>query len=202
MRFGHFFISIITLFSAVTVALSKNPMNAIVFLIITFFNAFVLTMYFNIAFLGLLFVLVYVGAVAILFLFIIMMLNLKPQNINIFNIGIIKNYIFLIAFGLICWCYLRIELGALFPESNQADLIMSRGLINHFDEFNNLEVVGQAFFNYFSTCFLISGLILLVALLGPILLSFNFAHKGVTGQSKSLQLAASDNKLRLFFSSH
>ena len=73
----HFFLCTIVCITGLFVFLTNNPVHSILFLILTFFNSAVLLFLLNAEFLGLIFIIVYVGAIAVLFLFVVMMLNVK-----------------------------------------------------------------------------------------------------------------------------
>jgi NADH:ubiquinone oxidoreductase subunit 6 (subunit J) len=73
----HYFFSFLLLLSSIFVFISKNPVHSVLFLILTFCNAAGILFLFNAEFLGLVFIIIYVGAIAVLFLFVVMMLNVK-----------------------------------------------------------------------------------------------------------------------------
>ena len=77
MLFLHSFLTFLLLFSSVFVLISENPVHSVLFLILTFCNAAAILLLLNVEFLGLIFIIVYVGAIAVLFLFVVMMLNVK-----------------------------------------------------------------------------------------------------------------------------
>jgi len=178
MTLLHSYICVITIFAGLMVSFSKQPMNSIVFLLITFFNAFILLCYFNVEFLGLLFVLVYVGAIAILFLFVIMMLNLKLRSNNILSFNAVGKTLFIVAFIYGFCFFIILFLDDLFAQNEHFYYYHDINSFFQVESFNNIEVVGQTLFNYFSGCFLVAGLVLLVALIGSIVLTFNFNLKG------------------------
>ena len=74
-----YFFSIITVFSAVMVTISRNTVNSVFFLILVFVSVSILFILIGAEFLGMIMLIVYVGAVAVLFLFIVMMLNISEQ---------------------------------------------------------------------------------------------------------------------------
>ena len=73
----HYFFITILLLSSLFVLISQNPVHSVLFLILAFCNASGILFLFNAEFLGLVFIIIYVGAIAILFLFVVMMLNVK-----------------------------------------------------------------------------------------------------------------------------
>ena len=70
------------LISAYMVIFAKNPIYSVLFLVLVFFNSVAILILMNAEFLGMIFMIVYVGAIAILFLFVVMMLNLKTNELN------------------------------------------------------------------------------------------------------------------------
>jgi NADH-quinone oxidoreductase subunit J len=178
------------------VAFSVNPIESVLFLILTFVNAGAILFMFQSEFLGLVFVIVYVGAIAVLFLFVIMMLNVKTHKnifsqifLNFNNLLISGFFAYLISLGL--FLFLKSSFNAQeFPFQEQTGLIL-------IDNLHNTEVLGQVLYNYYAVGVLIAGLILLVALIGSIVLTlrFNRIHKS---QLISRQLARTDNFLSFF----
>jgi NADH-quinone oxidoreductase subunit J len=77
MELIHFLLGFIVCTTGLFVFLSKNPVHSVLFLILTFFNSSAIVLLLNADFLALIFVIVYVGAIAVLFLFVVMMLNIK-----------------------------------------------------------------------------------------------------------------------------
>ena len=76
----HYFFITILLLSSLFVLISQNPVHSVLFLILAFCNASGILFLFNAEFLGLVFIIIYVGAIAILFLFVVMMLNVKVYS--------------------------------------------------------------------------------------------------------------------------
>jgi len=164
----HFFLLSIFLFCGSFVFLSINAMHSIIFLILAFCSAASILILFNIEFLGLIFIVIYVGAIAILFLFIIMMINIK---IEFSNQQFVNNAI------LISGTFLFIQI--FFTLYQQFDLGQVRffEFQTNFDHFSNLDSLGQYLFTDFLSCFLIAGIILLVAIIGAVSLTLNYTSK-------------------------
>lgn len=174
MVFLHTITIILTIIFGFMVAFSTNPMNSIIFLIGIFFNSFIILFYFSIEFLGLIFILIYVGAIAILFLFVIMMLNLKSTELNLLNMNFISK-IFLTVVCIYFIFFIIFNFFESFYSENENFLVHQTLLsFNAVDNSYNLDIVGQTLFNYFAGGFLVAGLILLIALLGAIVLAFDF----------------------------
>ncbi len=175
MIFLHTLTIILTIFFAFMVAFSMNPMNSIIFLIGIFFNSFITLFYFSVEFLGLLFILIYVGAIAILFLFVIMMLNLKSTEVNVLNIDFISK-IFLAIILIYLFFFATFHFfDSLYADSESFLFVAGLNATAAIDTVNNANSVGQTLFNYFNGCFLVAGLVLLTALIGAITLSQSFS---------------------------
>ena len=162
-------------------------MHSVLFLILTFFNAAALLFLFNVEFLGLIFLIIYVGAIAVLFLFVIMMLNVKTNlSIKFFNLPLI---IITCAFVLIQTFYL------IKDTFTPVEIVFQTTKIEFFlDKLNSIDVLGQGLYNYYIICFLIAGLILLVAMIGAIALTLNY-KSGRKNELVIRQLSRSDNFL-------
>ncbi len=80
MKDFHSILCLLLFFSGLMVAFSTNPVESVLFLILAFCNAAAILFIFHAEFLGLIFIIIYVGAIAVLFLFVIMMLNVKDQE--------------------------------------------------------------------------------------------------------------------------
>jgi len=177
------------LLSGIGASFSKKTIHAIIFLIITFFFAACLLFYFSLEFLGLAMIIIYVGAIAILFLFVVMMLN---EKVNEFSL-LIKNNIaltFFIFFFLgIFWLFFFAQ-----PYTKEAFHFSSTNINQFIDGLTNIDIVGQIFFNYMNLAFLLAGLILLLALLGAIILTFEFNNVSKDQQSLK-QLSRNRNTL-------
>jgi len=147
---------------ATSVILSGNAVHSVIFLILTFCcSAFVL-IFFTADFLALIFIVIYVGAIAILFLFVVMMLNVKEDSNNSISRFSNVGEIFILSLLLGIW----------------ADGFTSPDIAFQFDEnldgFSNIQSLGQFLYNYFLSGVLIAGIVLLVAVIGAITLTFNF----------------------------
>ena len=150
------------------VIFSKNPIYSVLWLIFTFFNAAGLFMLLGAEFLSMMLIIVYVGAVAVLFLFVIMMLDIdfqaakKQINSNAF-----------IAFGLICIMFANIAM-AIFVSSNSVRVI-SRSDYPISDHMTNTHSIGMVLYTDFILQFQLAGALLFVAMIGSILLTLR--HK-------------------------
>ena len=150
--------------SSLMVIFSKDPINSVLFLIFSFINASGIFLLAGAEFLALILVIVYVGAVAVLFLFVIMMLDFNLENIKKES----KKYL---PFGLLIGgiLFLEIILMLYTPEifSNEFKIIGNR--IN--TDLTNTEILGNLIYTEYFLQFQIAGFILLVAMIGAIVLT-------------------------------
>ena len=180
-----YFFSIVAVISAIMVTVSKNTVHSVFFLILDFISISCLFIMIGAEFLGMIMLIVYVGAVAVLFLFVVMMLNVAQQQNQWFNskensghipIGLIISTI--IFFELIIvvggWKY-KPELSD--PNNTQLS-----------NEISNTHSLGQVLYTDYIHVFQISGMILLVAMIGAIVLTFR-RRVGVKTQSYLKQIS-------------
>jgi NADH-quinone oxidoreductase subunit J len=163
----HVILNSFLLISGFLVILSENPVHAVLFLILTFCSASSISILFNAEFLGLLFIIIYVGAIAVLFLFVVMMLNVKVYAT--------RNFYYLPALSTICvilFFQVFSTTSKVFQDQSTVHLDSSFSFL--FDSLENIDLLGQSLYNYFLICFLLAGLILLVAMVGAIVLTLNF----------------------------
>jgi len=184
MKDFHSILCLLLFFSGLMVAFSTNPVESVLFLILAFFNAGAILITFNAEFLGLIFIIVYVGAIAVLFLFVIMMLNVKSRFAFL-------SFLFYLSITIL-YVFIKSVVGSKDHLSN-----FGFNIFGFVDSLNNIDVLGQVLYNYYLVSFLLAGLILLVALIGAIVLTlrFNSTHKT---QIVSRQLARRDNFLSFF----
>jgi NADH-quinone oxidoreductase subunit J len=157
------------------VIISKNPVHSILSLILVFFNAASLLIIIGAEFLAMLFIIVYVGAVAVLFLFVIMMLNVKVTNLtaSIYRylpISLILGSIFFFQFFMLFYVDLvSVNTSYLYLMEDNFLNEWSASLVS----VSNIVVLGQLLYTYYSYLFILSGVILLVSMLGAISLTLH-----------------------------
>lgn len=160
--------------SAAMVIVAKNPVHAVLFLILTFFNAAGLFILLGAEFLAMLLVIVYVGAVAVLFLFVVMMLDVDFAELRA---GFIKNA----PIGLVVGGVVLAEL-VLLVLARGASHPAVKGTVPIRDAITNTEQLGEVLYTKYIYVFQGAGLVLLVAMIGAIVLTLR--HKeGVKRQS-------------------
>ncbi|MDA9034414.1 NADH-quinone oxidoreductase subunit J [Hyphomicrobiales bacterium] len=162
LLFYIFSLSIIA--SALMVIFSKQPINSVLFLIFSFINASGLFLLAGAEFLALIIVIVYVGAVAVLFLFVIMMLDFNPDNIKEET----KKYlpIGLMVGGVL---FLEIILMMYSPELFSKDFQIIGRIVE--TDLTNTEILGNLIYTEYFLQFQMAGFILLVAMIGAIVLT-------------------------------
>tara|TARA_Y100000590_G_C15612330_1_gene974339 strand:- start:679 stop:1308 length:630 start_codon:yes stop_codon:yes gene_type:complete len=164
-----YFFSTIAVFSAVMVTVSKNTVYSVFFLILVFITISVLFIMIGAEFLGMIMLIVYVGAVAVLFLFVVMMLNVT-ENISIRSKkrGLINNLSVGWIVGAIIFLELLVVVGGWKYKVNFLPLSNSS-----FDqETTNTHALGNILYTDYIHLFQISGMILLVSMIGAITLTF------------------------------
>jgi len=152
--------------SALLVVLSRNPVHSILWLILTFFSAAALFVLMGAEYVAMLLAIVYVGAVAILFLFVVMMLDvdfteLKSGVVKYLPLGLVIGFVLLIEMGMIIghWTYA--------PEAQGLRAAITPDLA----QTQNTVALGNLIYTKYIYMFQTAGLILLVAMIGAIVLT-------------------------------
>ena len=157
--------SLVAVLSALMVISARNPVHSVLFLILSFVNASGLFVLLGAEFLAMILVIVYVGAVAVLFLFVVMMLDINFVKLR-------EGFLQYLPFGALLGIVLIIELGILFLtrsfSENSLSKFVESPMIN---EIENTKMIGQVLYTDYFYLFQISGLILLVAMVGSITLT-------------------------------
>ena len=166
-----------TIASAVLVTFARNPVHSVLWLIVAFFNAAGLMLMTGAEFIALLLVIVYVGAVAVLFLFVVMMLDIDFASLRS---GFTRN----LPFGLVIALVLLAEIIIAANARGTGPLIADRPP----DAAQpNIVALGEALYSRFLFPFEIAGLILLVAMVGAIVLTHR-RRGDARGQKASRQI--------------
>nr|YP_010338837.1 NADH dehydrogenase subunit 6 [Madagascaria erythrocladioides]UNJ18787.1 NADH dehydrogenase subunit 6 [Madagascaria erythrocladioides] len=178
--------SFLSLICAIMVILSSNAVHSVLFLILVFCNISGLLFLIGAEFIALMFIIVYVGAIAVLFLFVVMMLNVRVvSQINT------HNSMFIIAasitFLLLLQLLLIIKRDILFYWKKHLHKKYKTWL-NHYDAKTNLTAIGLVLYTDYSYLFILSSIILLIAMLGVIVLNLHQRIE-VKKQDLSVQFA-------------
>ncbi|MDA7604629.1 NADH-quinone oxidoreductase subunit J [Candidatus Pelagibacter sp.] len=177
--------SIIAVISAVMVTVSKNTVHSVFFLILDFISISCLFIMIGAEFLGMIMLIVYVGAVAVLFLFVVMMLNVAQQKNQWFASEESSKHI---PVGLIISTIIFFELIIVIGGwKYKPDLFNLNNAVNNYSV-SNTHSLGQVLYTDYVHVFQISGMILLVAMIGAIVLTFR-QRKGVKTQSYLKQIS-------------
>lgn len=173
----------ITVLSGLLVILAKNPVHSVLWLILAFFSAAGLFVLMGAEFLAMLLVIVYVGAVAVLFLFVVMMLDINFVELRQ---GIVQNAPIGVVVGLI----LLAELGTLGAAWTFGDDVAKNAASPApvVEQVENTAALGNIIYTDYIFIFQMSGLILLVAMIGAIVLTHR-TRPGVKRQDVSKQSA-------------
>jgi NADH-quinone oxidoreductase subunit J len=177
--FAFYLFATLTIASAIAVIFARNPVHSVLWLILAFFNAAGLMLLLGAEFIALLLVIVYVGAVAVLFLFVVMMLDIDFATLRT---GFTRNLPFGIIIALV-----------LLSEIVVADLGWKAGPVlsgRHVAATGqpNIVALGQLLYSRYLFPFEIAGLILLVAMIGAIVLTHR-SRGDSRGQNISRQIA-------------
>jgi NADH-quinone oxidoreductase subunit J len=171
----------ITILSGLMVVTARNPVHSVLWLILAFFNSAGLFVLMGAEFLAMVLVVVYVGAVAVLFLFVVMMLDVNFQNLRkgATNYAMMGGII-----GVILLLELIFLLGsaAVLPEAGTG-----AQPIPAFDVMSNTHAIGHVLYTDYFYLFQVAGMVLLVAMIGAIVLTLR-QREGVRKQKISTQL--------------
>ncbi len=161
-----YFFSFLIILSSIFVVFSNNAVHSVLYLIFTFFNSAILFLLMNAEFLAMTIVIVYVGAIAVLFLFVVMMLNITESEIKE---GFLKYF----PFGLILITIFIAELFLVFNFQNFPIPENIKINLNEpvFIESSNTKLIGLFLYTDYFIIFQISGFILLLAMIGAIVLA-------------------------------
>jgi len=165
-----YFFSTIAVFSAIMVIVSRNTVYSVFFLILVFVNISILFIMIGAEFLGMIMLIVYVGAVSVLFLFVVMMLNITEQIIKRSSRkGLINN----ISVGSIVGAIIFLELLVVVGGWKSKGTFVSLSATNLNLDISNAHALGNILYTDYIHLFQISGMILLVAMIGAITLTFS-----------------------------
>ena len=177
--------SIIAVISAIMVTVSKNTVHSVFFLILDFISISCLFIMIGAEFLGMIMLIVYVGAVAVLFLFVVMMLNVAQQKNQWFNSKENSGHI---PIGLIISTIIFFELIIVIGGWKFKPELSESSATQVSNEISNTHSLGQVLYTDYVHIFQISGMILLIAMIGAIVLTFR-QRAGVKTQSYLKQIS-------------
>ena len=183
--------SIIAVFSAIMVTVSRNTVHSVFFLILDFISISCLFIMIGAEFIGMIMLIVYVGAVAVLFLFVVMMFNVSQQNneqlrekknLNHIPIGLLISTVIFFELIIVAggWKY-------------KPELLKSFSSLGIDSSTTNTHEIGNVLYTDYIHVFQLSGMILLVAMIGAIVLTFR-KREGIKRQSYFKQISRERNE--------
>jgi NADH-quinone oxidoreductase subunit J len=173
---SFYLFAILTIASAVMVIMARNPVHSVLWLILAFFNAAGLMVLVGAEFIAALLVIVYVGAVAVLFLFVVMMLDIDFAELRA---GFVKNFPLGILIALVLAAELVLGVGAY--QAGALELGTPDGTAAPSALESNIENIGAVLYGKYLFLFETAGIILLVAMVGAIVLTHRTRADGARG---------------------
>ena len=166
--------------AAILVVISKNPVHSVLWLILAFFNGAGLMMIAGAEFIAMLLVIVYVGAVAVLFLFVVMMLDIDFAELR-------SGFAKYAPFGILLIAILAAEMIFAVGAWSAGGVAATQRIAPTPDEVPNIEAIGMLIYTRYLYIFEGAGLVLLVAMIGAIVLTHR-APRGVRSQNVTRQI--------------
>lgn len=173
-----YFFSFLLLISSLLTVFSQNSIYSVLFLVLCFVSSSSLLFILECEYISLIFIIIYVGAIAVLFLFVVMMLDVKSvyskkDYLKYFPFGVFIGTIFLIE--------ILLSVSSVFEELNPYTLSFLSNFhadwLNKLDFFNEIMSVGHVLYTDYLVQFLLSGNILLLATIGPVALVLTRSSK-------------------------
>ena len=177
--------SLIAIFSAIMVVASKNTVHSVFFLILDFISISCLFIMIGAEFLGMIMLIVYVGAVAVLFLFVVMMLNVAQQKNQWFESTSDNTHI---TIGLLISVVIFFELVIVISGWKYKPDLLSSVSVEINQNITNTHSIGNILYTDYIHLFQLSGMILLVAMIGAIVLTYR-KRSGIKRQSYLSQIS-------------
>ena len=171
----------VLILSALLVITAKNPVHSVLFLILAFFNAAGLFVLLGAEFVAFILAIVYVGAVAVLFLFVVMMLDISFADLR-------RDSMQYIPLGLVIGAVLMVEMAVMMFAWQSAETVSANIAAPKPDGISNTHALGQVLYTHYVLPFQVSGLVLLVAMIGAIVLTLR-VRGGVRRQKISDQVS-------------
>lgn len=183
----HFILPLIIILSSMLVILLPNPIYGLIALILVFLSTAVFLISMQIQFLAFIYLIIYIGAIAILFLFVIMLFNLrslKKSDLKIKDFSFLsisfKLYFF---FGVKFFLVIVLDIWNLIEYNSYINTyaVYNKFDIQYFLTYVNWDILlfGNLFYTYYSYLFIVSGLILLTSMVGSIVLALSTNEKTI-----------------------
>ena len=180
-----YFFSIIAILSAIMVIASRNTVHSVLFLILDFISISCLFIMIGAEFLGMMMLIVYVGAVAVLFVFVVMLLNVSEQKLSWFRGSKKSTHI---PIGLIVGFVILLELIVVTGGWKYKDTFSETKFLTFDKDFTNTHLIGNVMYTEYIHLFQISGIILLLSMVGAIVLTYR-KREGIKKQDYFRQVS-------------
>jgi NADH-quinone oxidoreductase subunit J len=174
--FAFYLFATLCIFSGAVTILARNPVHSVLWLILAFFNAAGLMVLVGAEFIAMLLVIVYVGAVAVLFLFVVMMLDIDFAELRA---GFIKNFPLGLALAVVL--FIELFIGLVVHGAGGVQLGKASGAAAQAADMSNIQAIGALLYSKYLFLFEAAGLVLLVAMIGAIVLTHR-ERSGTRGQ--------------------
>lgn len=194
--YSYLFLSLV-LVTSLLVILSKNPILSVFFLILSFILSAVLFILLGVEFLAVVLLTVYVGAISVLFLFVVMLLNLRLVELysmffSYFSVGWFIFFFSIVVFFMVFGLDYGIFKSLFFLDDNFFDLLLVLGYSN------NVIYMGNLLYNVYGHFVILAGLVLLLAMIASIVLTVDFSYRENSNISYYKNSSMEDNSV-LFF---
>ena len=173
INFLFYLFSLILILSSFMVIIVQNAVHSVLFLVLSFISSASLLFLLECEFVALLFIMIYVGAIAVLFLFVVMMLDVKTLNIK-------KDIVKYFPFGSFIGIIFLTEILLVVSDTFKTNPYINSSLYNYYtnwldkiDSLTELESIGQLLYTHYVLQFLIAGNILLLSVIGAVSLTIN-----------------------------
>jgi NADH-quinone oxidoreductase subunit J len=177
---AFYLFAFVLILSALLVISAKNPVHSVLFLILAFFNAAGLFVLLGAEFVAFILAIVYVGAVAVLFLFVVMMLDISFADLR-------KGAMQYVPLGIIIGCVLLAEMGMMMGAWDNTHVVLANAAMKMPADVSNTHALGRILYTYYAMPFQVAGVILLVAMIGAIVLTLR-VRAGTLRQNVSDQV--------------
>nr|YP_010377278.1 NADH dehydrogenase subunit 6 [Odontella aurita]QYB22927.1 NADH dehydrogenase subunit 6 [Odontella aurita] len=165
--------SFILLMSSIMVISVQNTIYSVLFLVLSFISSTSLLCLMECEFIALIFIIIYVGAIAVLFLFVVMMLDIKTVSVTKDSL---KYFPFGCFLGILFLWEIVLVILKTFKSNPYSHSFLSNIYVNWFDKldsFTELQTFGQLLYTYYILQFLVAGIILLLSVVGAVVLTLN-----------------------------
>jgi NADH-quinone oxidoreductase subunit J len=180
-----YFMGALVIISAIKVIVSKNPLHSVLFLVTSFLASSILLFLFENEFLALFFLIIYLGAIAILFLFVVMMLDIKYRDLQTSKLYLPVGA----SVGITLLVEIYGAFSKVFSKYTNVSMLEHNSYINWYDNLDALSdiyVLGQIFYTHYVLQILMAGLILYLAVIGVAFLTVKSAFAKGEKREQSL----------------